>query len=276
MAEGWLTTYEDITDRRAAEARIAHLAHHDALTDLPNRVLFRERLDQALAYRAPRQPVGAALPRPRSVQGGERHARTPGRRQSAAGRRRTVAARLARDRHGRPAWRRRIRRRADRDQVADRRHGTGEQADRADSRRRSRSRDNRSSSAPASALHSRRRTGTDADQLMKCADLALYRAKVDGRGVYRLFQAEMDAAMQAAPRSGTRPPPGAAGRATGSVLSAADRCADQTGGRLRGAAALAPSDERAGAARPVHPPGGGDRPDHSDRRMGSAAGLRRR
>jgi diguanylate cyclase (GGDEF)-like protein len=39
--------------------------------------------------------------------------------------------------------------------------------------------------------------GLDADQLLKCADLALYRAKVDGRGVYRLFQAEMDAAMQA-------------------------------------------------------------------------------
>ncbi len=33
--------------------------------------------------------------------------------------------------------------------------------------------------------------------LLKCADLALYRAKSDGRGVYRLFQAEMDAQMQA-------------------------------------------------------------------------------
>jgi diguanylate cyclase (GGDEF)-like protein len=39
--------------------------------------------------------------------------------------------------------------------------------------------------------------GLDADQLAKCADLALYRAKADGRGVYRLFQAEMDARMQA-------------------------------------------------------------------------------
>ncbi len=39
--------------------------------------------------------------------------------------------------------------------------------------------------------------GTDDDQLLKNADLALYRAKVDGRGVYRLFQPEMDAQMQA-------------------------------------------------------------------------------
>jgi diguanylate cyclase (GGDEF)-like protein/PAS domain S-box-containing protein len=39
----------DVTDRRAAEARIAHLAHHDSLTDLPNRSLFHIRLDEALA-----------------------------------------------------------------------------------------------------------------------------------------------------------------------------------------------------------------------------------
>ncbi|HWL03970.1 MAG TPA: EAL domain-containing protein [Xanthobacteraceae bacterium] len=39
----------DVTDRRQAEARIAHMAHHDALTGLPNRVLFRERLDEALS-----------------------------------------------------------------------------------------------------------------------------------------------------------------------------------------------------------------------------------
>jgi predicted signal transduction protein with EAL and GGDEF domain len=39
--------------------------------------------------------------------------------------------------------------------------------------------------------------GTCADQLLKSADLALYRAKGDGRGLYRFFEAGMDARMQA-------------------------------------------------------------------------------
>src|SRR5207244_5398230 len=33
---------------KRAEEKIAHLAHYDALTDLPNRVLFREELERAL------------------------------------------------------------------------------------------------------------------------------------------------------------------------------------------------------------------------------------
>jgi diguanylate cyclase (GGDEF)-like protein len=45
---GWVATQEDITERRRAEKQIAHLAHYDALTDLPNRVLFREQLQQEL------------------------------------------------------------------------------------------------------------------------------------------------------------------------------------------------------------------------------------
>ncbi|HXW19223.1 MAG TPA: EAL domain-containing protein, partial [Roseiarcus sp.] len=39
----------DITERKQAEARVAHMAHHDPLTDLANRVLFREKLNEALA-----------------------------------------------------------------------------------------------------------------------------------------------------------------------------------------------------------------------------------
>jgi diguanylate cyclase (GGDEF)-like protein len=45
---GWVATHEDITERRRAEKQIAHMARHDALTDLPNRVLLRDRLALAL------------------------------------------------------------------------------------------------------------------------------------------------------------------------------------------------------------------------------------
>jgi two-component system, chemotaxis family, CheB/CheR fusion protein len=39
---------QDITQRRETEEQIRYIAHHDALTDLPNRTLFRDRLNQAL------------------------------------------------------------------------------------------------------------------------------------------------------------------------------------------------------------------------------------
>jgi diguanylate cyclase (GGDEF)-like protein/PAS domain S-box-containing protein len=45
---GWIATHEDITDRQAAEERIVHMARHDALTDLPNRTMLRERLEYEL------------------------------------------------------------------------------------------------------------------------------------------------------------------------------------------------------------------------------------
>jgi diguanylate cyclase (GGDEF)-like protein/PAS domain S-box-containing protein len=51
----------DITNRKAAEARIQHLAFYDVLTELPNRRLLRERLDTALEAAVRRGNMGALL-----------------------------------------------------------------------------------------------------------------------------------------------------------------------------------------------------------------------
>ena len=57
---GWVITFDDITARRQAEARISYLALHDAMTDLPNRVQFRECLDSAIE--AQRTSVASRYP----------------------------------------------------------------------------------------------------------------------------------------------------------------------------------------------------------------------
>ena len=48
QAGGFVDTITDVTQQRLAEARLAHMALHDALTNLPNRVLFRQRLMSSL------------------------------------------------------------------------------------------------------------------------------------------------------------------------------------------------------------------------------------
>ncbi len=45
---GWVATHEDITEQRQSEVKIEYMAHHDALTDLANRVLLNDRLEYVL------------------------------------------------------------------------------------------------------------------------------------------------------------------------------------------------------------------------------------
>ncbi|WP_064707059.1 putative bifunctional diguanylate cyclase/phosphodiesterase [Rhizobium bangladeshense] len=52
-----IAIHADITEDRKAAERITYLAHHDPLTDLPNRMYFREQIDAALAERKPHEQI---------------------------------------------------------------------------------------------------------------------------------------------------------------------------------------------------------------------------
>ena len=56
---GWVATFEDVTERRRSQERLSHMARHDALTGLPNRVLLREYMEHALGH--VRRGGGAAV-----------------------------------------------------------------------------------------------------------------------------------------------------------------------------------------------------------------------
>ncbi|EKF40424.1 putative bifunctional diguanylate cyclase/phosphodiesterase [Nitratireductor indicus] len=58
---GWVATYEDITERHKAQAQVAYMARHDTLTDLPNRLMMRERLEEILQTSSERGLAAAVM-----------------------------------------------------------------------------------------------------------------------------------------------------------------------------------------------------------------------
>jgi len=193
---GWIATHEDITERQRAEERIVHMARHDGLTDLPNRTMLRERLDHELK-RVKRGECLAVfcldLDHFKSVNDTLGHPIGDGLLKVVAERLRRcirepdTIARLGGDEFAiimtgmeRPTDAAALARRI-RDSITKPYHIDGHQivADISIG----------ISLAPVDA--------TEPDQLLKNADMALYGAKGDGRGMYRFFEPEMDARMKA-------------------------------------------------------------------------------
>ena len=59
--DGFVWVFHDITERKRAEQQIHHMAHHDALTGLPNRILLHDRLQNAVAQARRRGEAVALL-----------------------------------------------------------------------------------------------------------------------------------------------------------------------------------------------------------------------
>lgn len=194
---GWVATYEDVTERRRVEQRIAYMAHHDALTDLPNRTLLAERIEHAFA-RAHRFGDEFAvlyldLDRFKAVNDTLGHPVGDALLTAVSGRLRSCTR--------------------DTDLVA--RMGgdefavlqIGPEAARAADHLAQRIREivsapyeingNKLDIGTSIGIAVAPRDGVSTDQLLKNADLALYRAKADGRNTHRFFEPRMDEELQA-------------------------------------------------------------------------------
>ena len=192
---GYVTTYVDVTERRRSEAKIAHMALHDALTGLANRVLLNEHLEQALS-RVKRgemvavhlldldhfKHVNDTLGHP----AGDKLLKDVADRLRALVRETDTIARMGGDEFAvlqvaiaQPADATSLARRII-ESVAEPYELEGRQV----------------VVGTSIGIAVGPSDGLATDQLMRNADLALYRAKDDGRGTYRFFEANMDAEMQ--------------------------------------------------------------------------------
>lgn len=192
---GSIATHEDITERRKAEAQIAYMAQHDMLTGLPNRVQFQDDMQQALAAMSdnPVAVLSLDLDHFKNVNDTLGHPVGDGLLKAVAQRLRLClrpedkVARLGGDEFaviqigakqplGSTALAERLIRELSEPFTVD---------------------DHQIVTGATVGISLAPDDGSDADRLIKNADLALYRAKEEERGTYRFFEPEMDARMQA-------------------------------------------------------------------------------
>lgn len=197
QAEHLISVLEDITARREAEEKVRHMAKHDALTDLPNRLLLRERLENGLLglERGHRSLaiLMIDLDRFKEVNDSLGHHAGDELLKAVAGRLRScvresaTVARLGGDEFAivesvgdvvteASALAERIL------------HALSAPLDLGD---------HQVTSAGSIGIAVAPMDGSDPDQLLKKADLALYRAKSERRGTFKFYEAEMDRSVQA-------------------------------------------------------------------------------
>src|SRR5712672_1403177 len=195
-AGGWVAMIEDITERTRADEKIAHLAHYDALTDLPNRGLFRQRLEQALKAVRPGERLAVLyidIDEFKSVNDALGHAIGDELLKTVADRLRgclgetDVAARLGGDEFA--IIQTAVDGRATTTRLVDAIHAAIRQPFECAG--------HLITTDASIGIATAPEDGVALDQLLRNADLALYGAKGDGRRTHRFFEPGMDARAQA-------------------------------------------------------------------------------
>ena len=192
---GWVATHEDITEKRQAELKIEHMAHHDSLTGLANRVRLDDRLELALAQAARGRMVAVHhldLDRFKAVndtfghQAGDRLLKIVASRLREVVRASDTIARMGGDEF--VIVQSPISEPSEATLLAERAIAALAEPFEIDG--------HQSAVGTSVGIAVSPGDGDDSDTLLRNADLALYRAKEDGRGTFRFFEASMDEQMQ--------------------------------------------------------------------------------
>lgn len=194
---GWVSTHEDITHRKRAEAQIAYMALHDAMTGLPNRIMLQEELARAAARWLRHSEKSAllfldldgfkAVNDTHGHMAGDELLKQVAKRLRSCVRETEFVARLGGDEFAilqskveQPSFASGLAARVIEALAHPFMLG-----------------DVQVSVGASVGIAVAPQDGPDADLLLRNADLALYRAKADGKGRFRFFEATMDLAVHA-------------------------------------------------------------------------------